>query len=283
MIAILGGLGAALCWAISTLCSSRSSRMLDPIVVVAWVMLVGLVITVGAAAISGVPEHVDTASAVWLAISGAGNVAGLYFAYSAMRVGLLAIVAPLISTEGAVAAVIALLAGESVSVGVGVTLGVIAVGITVTSRPGTRVADQARAADPATIVRALIAALCFGTSLYATGKVGARLPTSWVVLSARVIGALALALPLALRGRLELTARAAPLLVTAGVCEVLGFYAYTAGARHGIAVAAVLSSQFAVISALGAYRLFGERLSRTQLAGVGTVIVGVALLTALRA
>ena len=32
MIAILGGLGAALAWAISTLCSSRSSRMIDPLV-----------------------------------------------------------------------------------------------------------------------------------------------------------------------------------------------------------------------------------------------------------
>ena len=77
--------------------------------------------------------------------------------------------------------------------------------------------------------------------------------------------------------------RAIPLIVVAGICEVLGFYSYTAGARHGIAVAAVLSSQFATIAAVAAYFLFGERLNRVQLAGVSSVIVGVALLSALRA
>ena len=54
-------------------------------------------------------------------------------------------------------------------------------------------------------------------------------------------------------------------------------------ARHGIAVAAVLSSQFAALSGIAAYFLFRERLSRIQLAGVLTVIAGVAVLSALRA
>ena len=64
---------------------------------------------------------------------------------------------------------------------------------------------------------------------------------------------------------------------------MLGFYSYTWGARHGIAVAAVLSSQFAVLTVIGAYLLFRERVSRVQLLGVFTVIVGVAALSALRA
>ena len=42
MLAILGGVGAAAAWAVSVLCSSRSSRLIDPMAVVAWVMLVGL-------------------------------------------------------------------------------------------------------------------------------------------------------------------------------------------------------------------------------------------------
>jgi drug/metabolite transporter (DMT)-like permease len=48
-------------------------------------------------------------------------------------------------------------------------------------------------------------------------------------------------------------------------------------------VAAVLSSQFAALAGIAAYILFGERLSRLQLAGVVTVVVGVAVLSALRA
>ena len=50
-----------------------------------------------------------------------------------------------------------------------------------------------------------------------------------------------------------------------------------------IAVAAVLSSQFATLSALAGYLVFGERLSRLQLLGVLVVISGVAVLSVLRA
>jgi drug/metabolite transporter (DMT)-like permease len=300
VIAILGGLGAAIAWAISTLCSSRSSRMIDPPSVVAWMMVVGLVITLPLAALSGVPAHLGSSSAVWLAISGIGNVGGLVLVYRALRVGQVAIVAPLVSTEGAIAAVIAVIAGESVAPGVALTLVAILAGVwlaSVEDAPGLEDALEpssapvsraqpapARAPHPYyAILFAIAGALTFGVSLYATGRAGTEFPVSWVVLSARAIGTVALALPLALTGRLELTTRAAPLVVMSGVCEVVGFYAYTTGARHGIAVAAVLSSQFGGLAALAAYFLFGERLSRKRTIGVCTMLAGVAVLSALRA
>jgi drug/metabolite transporter (DMT)-like permease len=83
-------------------------------------------------------------------------------------------------------------------------------------------------------------------------------------------------LPLALTGRLRLTRAAAPLVVTGGVCEVLGFASFALGARDGLAVAAVLASQFAALAGLAAFLLFCERLSRMQLSGVAIVAVGVA-------
>jgi drug/metabolite transporter (DMT)-like permease len=283
MLAILGGLGAAAAWAVSTLCSSRSSRMIEPAAVVAWVMLVGLVIAAPLAAVDGVPSSLHGDAALWLVLSGAGNVGGLILAYHAMRIGQVALVAPIVSTEGAIAAVIALLAGEAIAPGVGVTLAVIALGVCLSAVPAEDQPALHRARHPRTVFLAGCAALTFGGSLYATGRAGVALPSAWVVLSARLIGTVALALPMALAGRLRLTPRAAPLVVTSGVCEVLGFYSYTLGARHGIAVAAVLSSQFAAIAGIGAYFLFGERLSRIQLAGVVTVVAGVAVLSALRA
>jgi drug/metabolite transporter (DMT)-like permease len=106
---------------------------------------------------------------------------------------------------------------------------------------------------------------------------------AWVVLAARVIGVAALALPLALARRLRLTPAALPLVVASGLCEVAGFFSYTGGARHGIAVAAVLSSQFGTLAAIAGYALFGERLSRVQVAGVGAVIIGVAMVSGLTA
>ena len=295
MIAILGGVGAAVAWALSTLCSSRSSRLIDPASVVAWMMLVGLLITVPLAAVSGVPGRLGPGSGAWLAASGVGNVVGLVLTYRALRIGQVALIAPLVSTEGAVAAVIALIFGEPLAPGVAVTLAAIVAGIWVASAPD-RSPGAARASHPggashpegapypkAAILLAMATSLAFGVSLYATARAGAELPVSWVVLSARAIGAVTLALPPALTHRLELTRRAVPLVVASGLCEVLGFYSYTTGSRHGIAVAAVLGSQVGGLAALAAYFAFGERISRKRTFGVCTMLAGVAVLSALRA
>jgi drug/metabolite transporter (DMT)-like permease len=192
-------------------------------------------------------------------------------------------VAPLVSTEGAIAAVISVLAGQTLELSVAFTLLVIALGIGLASVPSPDAAVQDAARHPTAVLLAALAAISFGASLYATGRAGAVLPASWVVLSARLVGAVALALPLALSGRLRLTARAAPLVIASGVCEVAGFFSFTLGSRHGLAIAAVLASQFAVLALAASYVLFGERLSRIQLAGVACVIVGVAALSALQA
>ena len=283
MLAIIGGVGAAVAWATSTLCSSRSSRLMDPMAVVAWVMLIGLIITAPLAAATGVPAHLHGSALVWLILSGAGNVVGLTVAYHALRIGQVSVVAPIISTEGAIAAVISVLAGATLAASVAAALVLTVIGVSLASVPSPDAALEDAGRHPTVVLLAILATLSFGISLYATGRAGAELPASWVVLSARLIGAVALALPLALTGRMRLTSRAVPLVIASGVAEVAGFYSYTWGSRHGLAIAAVLSSQFAVVALAASYVLFGERLSRVQLVGVACVVVGVAALSLLRA
>ncbi len=283
MIAVIGGLGAAVAWAASTLCSSRSSRLIEPASVVAWVMIVGLVITLPVAAIEGVPAGLKGSSGAWLVASGVGNVAGLALTYRALRIAHVSLIAPLVSTEGAVAAVIALAAGETLPPLTAAMLVVIAAGIFMAAVSRSPPTQAHLAGSSRALLIAGLAALCFGFGLYSTARAGSELPSAWVVLSPRAIGVLGLALPLAARGALRLTRRAVPLVVVSGIAEVLGFYSYTAGSRHGIAVAAVLSSQFAALAALGGYLWFNERLARLQLAGVLTVLAGVAVLSASQA
>jgi drug/metabolite transporter (DMT)-like permease len=69
-------------------------------------------------------------------------------------------------------------------------------------------------------------------------------------------------------------------VVASGVAEVVGFFSYTFGTRHGIAVAAVIASQFAAIAVAFAYFFLGERLTRVQLIGICTILVGVSMLSA---
>src|ERR671935_400626 len=129
MLAIVGGLGAALVFATVTLCNSRSSRIIGPSQLLAWVMLIGLAITGPLVVAKGVPEGLDAEAAGWMAVAGIGNVVGLLFAYSALRVGKVGIVAPMVSVQGAIAALIAIIAGEQVGADVAILLAVVAIGI----------------------------------------------------------------------------------------------------------------------------------------------------------
>src|SRR5581483_8618521 len=148
---------------------------------------------------------------------GIGNVAGLALEDFALRVGQVGVVAPLISTEGAIAALIAVIVGEALAPGVGLALAVVATGVCVASVPPTGLSVPARQHHRTSVLLAGLTALTFGASLYAAGRAGAQLPSSWVVLSARLVGVLGLALPLALGGRLEMAPGAGRLVVASGV------------------------------------------------------------------
>jgi drug/metabolite transporter (DMT)-like permease len=283
MAAIAGGLGAALVFATVTLCNSRSSRMIGPAQLLAWIMLIGLAITGPLALARGIPDGLDREAAAWMAVAGVGNVVGLLLAYSALRLGKVSIVAPLVSTQGAIAALIAIVAGESVSVGVGLLLVVIAIGIFLAGVSPEEKEDADAPQPTRAWLYAVGSALAIGWSLYAIGRVSISLPVVWALLPSRVIGTAAVTVPLVVRSGLRMTRGALPLVLVAGVGEVLGFALFAFGARHGIAVSAVLSAQFAAIAAVAAYLLFGERLGRLQLAGVATIVVGVGVLSGVQA
>jgi drug/metabolite transporter (DMT)-like permease len=280
--AILGGFGAALMFSVGTLCSSRSSRMIGSLSVLAWVMLSGLVVNLVGVAVVGLPAHLSGATLGWMLTAGAGNLGGLALSYTALRNGKVGLVAPIASTEGAIAAVVAVLAGEPLGTVSALLLAAIVCGVALAAAaPEELPVEGERKALAVSLASA--AAVAFGVSLFATGHISGSLTLPWVLLPPRLLGVAAVTIPLALTRRLRLTRRAVPLVLAGGMSEVLGFSSYTLGARHGIAVAAVLVSQFAAISSVAAYLLFRERLTRLQLTGVAIVIVGVAALSAVRA
>jgi drug/metabolite transporter (DMT)-like permease len=254
--------------------------MIEAPSVLAWVMLVGFALLTPVVALSGAP-HADGATWAWLVASGAVNVLGLLLVYAALRRAKVGIVAAISSTEGAVTAVIAAIAGEPLTAATMATLAMIAAGIFLAALAPDHGPVNVHAGRAALLAAG--AALLFGFGLYAAGHVSGQVAAVWVAYPARVIGTVAVAGPLAASRRLRITREAVPLVAAAGVCEVVGFISFTFGARHGIAIAAVLASQFAAISTVAAYALFRERLHRLQIAGVVAILVGVGLLTALRA
>ncbi|HEX6032282.1 MAG TPA: EamA family transporter [Tepidiformaceae bacterium] len=282
MTAILGGLGAATFWAAGTLCSSRSSRLIGAGPALAWVMLIGLAALSPFLFLAGTPVGLGGVPLAWMVVSGAANLGGLVCIYTAFRIGKVSIIAPVASAEGAFAAVLAVAAGEQLAALQILALAVIAAGIAVAAASRQDTADHGTHSAAATLL-AVAAAATFGLSLYSTARASSDLPVAWVLLPARLFAVAAIAAPLALTARLRLSRQALPLLVVAGLCEVLGLSAFAIGSRHGVAVTSVLGSQFAALAAVAAYFLFNERLARLQLLGVAATVLGVAWLSALQA
>ena len=293
MIAILGGLGAAVLWASANLASSRSSRLVGASSTVAWMMLVGLAIALPFAAVSGPVPAITPTLAVWLAASGFGSVIGLLLVYRGLRIGKIGVVLALASTEGAIAAVLSVISGESLSLPVVLVLGLIAVGIATVALAGESMAvpvDENGASIPSLGLNvdqrsALFggaAAIAFGFSIYGTAQAGISLPVFMAVMPARVVGVACVFVPMALDGRLHLTRRALPLILVVAVGEVFGNVSYVFGARESIAIASVLASQFAAVAAIAAFFLFRERLTPRQRYGFVAIAVGLAILTVVR-
>jgi len=76
MIALLGGLGAALAWGAGTLCSARSSRIIGAASVVAWVMLIGLVANLVVIAVGPAPGSLGATDIAWMLMAGVGTWRG---------------------------------------------------------------------------------------------------------------------------------------------------------------------------------------------------------------
>lgn len=281
MTAIVFGLLTAVLFATSTLSTSRAIRMIPAQSIVGSSMLIGLVLTIPFAIADGIPDGLRGGTIVWFLVSGLGNVGGLLLVNAALKVGKVGIVAPIVATEGAISAVFAAALGESVMPIAAFVLLLIVAGVVLSAvAPDPEPLEHERPLRA--VLLATAAAAAFGVSLFATGYLSDDLPTSWLLLPARIIGVLVLAIPLLVLGRLRMTRRALPFVIVIGFAEVIGFSAFTIGARDSVAIASVLASQFASIGAVGAYLLFKERLGRLQVTGVAMLVVGVATLTLLR-
>jgi drug/metabolite transporter (DMT)-like permease len=279
VVAILGGLGAALAWGFASAAASRSTRIIGPASALAWAMLIGLVVTIPFLALAGVPD-LDAEEAVWLTVAGVGNMVGLLLQYAGLRVGKVGVVTPIAATSGGIAAVIAVIAGEEVAPGVGIALGILAVGVVLASR--RRDEGGSGRLGPG-VAFGVAAAVAWGIAVYAGGRLSGEVPIAWVLLSTRAAGVAFVTVPFAALGRLHLTRVVIPFLLVSGICEVAGYASFLAGARDGIAVSSVLASQAAAVATVIAVAAFGERLARIQVAGVVTIMAGVALLAVLQA
>ena len=278
MIAVIGGLLAALMWGSSTVVASRSTKMLGSQQALAWVLIVGLSATLPLALIvDGIPEHAGR-DWLWAVLGGFGSIGGLSMLYRALRIGKVGIVAPVASTEGAIAAVFALGLGDTMTAALAAALAVVVCGVLIVTLQFRRADVHLRP-----VLYAVAAATMFGVGLVSTAQAGDGLGSFWTILVARCVGITIIAIPLVLRRALTRPGRAWPLVAWSGIAELVGFAGYIAGAQDSIAVAAVLAAQFSAVATVLSFVVFGERLSRRQVLGVVVIMAGVTAVAVLRA
>jgi drug/metabolite transporter (DMT)-like permease len=276
---VIGGLLAALLWGASTVVASRSTRIIGSQQALAYVMLIGFGVVAVAAAVEGPPVHANGRSWEWAALAGAGSVFGLSMMYRALRLGKVGIVAPIASTEGALAAVFSVaFLGERPTVAEAVALAVIAAGVIAVTLQGSRADVHLRPS-----IYAIVAATSFGVGLAASSRAGASLGPVWTILVARIVGVVAISAPLIARWRLPMPGRTLWMVAFSALAELIGFVSFVQASRHSVAVPAVLASQFAAVATIGTFVLFGERLGRRQTAGVVVIVAGVGILSLVRA
>src|SRR5262245_6118489 len=172
VIAIGGGLATAVLWATTLLGSARSARLIGSWSTLGWVMLIGLVVTLPFV-IASPPVTLTERELVFLTAAGIANSGGLLLVYSALRRGKVAVVGPIVSTEGAIGATLAILAGDPITGPALAILGLIAVGV-VLAAIERRSPDEAEAATGRATGTALLApgggGPC-GISPFATSRV----------------------------------------------------------------------------------------------------------------
>ncbi|MEY2518023.1 MAG: EamA-like transporter family, partial [bacterium] len=183
--------------------------------------------------------------------------------------------------QGAFATVYAAFAGESLHLLSYLAIAVSAAGTFVLIGAGGSVAPPRERRG---ILLALGAACFTGMSLFAASRGGSGIGGDWVVVCVRLSSVAMVLVPLAVVGQLKSPRRVILPALISGVGEVAAFLAYIAASdRIGVAVPAVIASQFALIAATVGWFVLGERLGRRQLAGAGAILAGVTALTILQA
>jgi drug/metabolite transporter (DMT)-like permease len=272
LLTVALGLTAVVCWGVPDVWLAQATRSVGPFAAVFGSVLIGIALIAPAALFVDPPEW--TARGVLLAVLlGALTACGYYAGFTAFRNGAVSIVAPIIACEGAVAAALAVAAGDAVHGSVLAFLAVATVGVVL--------AAMGEGGGRAGALPAALAAAIWGVILVLSSPVADDLGVFWAFLLIRV-SALVWMLPLALRSGAALRWRGDPWRVAVwALGDSSAYLAFVAAANRGpVAVASVLAAQFATVAVIVATAFFGERPRRRQLVGVVLVIVAVTAIAA---
>jgi drug/metabolite transporter (DMT)-like permease len=271
-LALFLALGSSIVWGAADFSGGSLTKRLPAFAVTVVSQAAGFVAIVVVVAIRG---DVGGRSFALGLLAGIGGGAGLAAFYRALSLGTMSVVSPVVACGAVVPFAVSIATGERPSglalAGAGAALG----GAVLASVEERRASspDRARA-----IVLAVVAAIALGLFVYFLG-LGSRQGDALSTLLGARVGSLTLLIVLASARRAPLRVPRAALaaIVAVGLADVTANALFAFASSHALlALVSVLGSLYPVVTVLLAHVLLGERLTRTQQAGVAIALAGVA-------
>jgi drug/metabolite transporter (DMT)-like permease len=256
-----------------------ASRRAPAVLVVLVSQVVGLALALSVA-VGTDQAFPGPASLAWAAGAGLVGVLGLVAFYQALALGRMGIVAPVAGVLGASLPVLVGIVTQglpSALQAVGIVLAVASVALV--SRPG----DEAPGPqDRRALALAIIAGVGFGLYITSMQRAGdASIP--WLLSMSRAASIIAILVVIAIvRPRLPVGDRRwLGLSAVVGVFDVVGNGLFVASTQTGrLAIAAVTSSLYPVMTVVLARVVLGERFARIHVAGIVVAMIAIAAITA---
>lgn len=275
MAAIVLALGASLTWGLADFFGPLKGRTYGVLRVLFYVQLGGLL---AIAAIIAIRGKGPADSAALLAIPAAlSGTLGLFAYYRGMAVGAISIVAPIAGISAIVPVTVGIASGDRPSLWQLLGIAAALVGVFLASRePGKKGSRLA-----AGVGLALLAAIGFGgyfPPMHAAGDADFW----WASFFFRITStSVIVAAVLVRRPTLAIAPVQVPLLALIGTGDMLGNLLFAAASSRGlVSITSVLASLYPIVTILLARAVLRERVSRSQEAGVGLTLAGVALISA---
>jgi drug/metabolite transporter (DMT)-like permease len=283
---VIFALAAALSWGFADFMGAVSTRRVGLLLTMCTGQVVTLAVLGIVAARMSSPVHLpatDLAALVLSGILGAVSYAGFY---RALQLGPVSLVSPIFSAYAVITVLLAVALGQetiaaAAAAGIVITIGGVVLA-SASGQPGQ--GHSGRSAMRRTgIWLALGSMVCWGVTTYILGQSAEHLGWFVPVAVSRVVTfmiLLAVTAAAALGHRLHRPRpRALTLPAVAGLFDVLAFLAYTRASQGGsVAISAAASACFPLIVIAGGVLVFGERLRRVQVLGVGLTIAGLFVL-----
>jgi drug/metabolite transporter (DMT)-like permease len=277
-VAVILALTSAAVYGAADFLGGLASRKTSVFGVVALSQVVGLAALLALLPWLGGP--VDGTDLAWGVAAGVAGASGLVLFFRTLARGVMSVIAPVTAvTSAAVPVLVGLLGGNRIGLwaAAGIALALAAV-VLVSAEGGL---SALRAARPASLAPALAAGTAFGFFFVLLDRTSEEAGVTPLVAARMASVALVVVLALATRQSLRVTRPALPLVALSGIGDMTANALFLLATQQEgqLAITGVLASLYPVSTVMLAQVLLRERLAGAQVAGLGTAVAAIVLIT----